>query len=314
VVKAVPATIWAHYDTFIFDADGVLWIGSKPLEKAPLFLNQLVDAGKTVLILSNNSSSTPAQYLDKCKRLSFTSLKEENIVSAGIVAAHELKKLQLGETLDPKERSGLSESIPPNLPVYLVGTAGLQQTLKEYAGVDSFGVGPDNFEDYSNETFLMDIDVSRKVSAVIGSFDPHISYIKIMKAINYLKDPNVHFIVTNEDITFPGNVPGVIVPGAGCVTTVLRAVSGREPIVMGKPHSASFNYIRERFHIDPKKTLMVGDRCDTDIWFGNRHGLDTLLVLSGVHQLENVKQYEAASKFELIPKFYLDRVGDLAKE
>jgi len=135
-----------------------------------------------------------------------------------------------------------------------------------------------------------------------------------MKAINYLQDPNVHFIVTNEDITFPGNVPGVVVPGAGTMTTILRTVSGREPIVMGKPHTAAFHYISERFHIEPKKTLMIGDNCNTDIWFGNRHGLDTLLVLSGVHQLENLKIFEACSKFELIPKYYLDCVGDLAKD
>uniref|UniRef100_A0A915CSB7 4-nitrophenylphosphatase n=1 Tax=Ditylenchus dipsaci TaxID=166011 RepID=A0A915CSB7_9BILA len=258
VQKALVTQIWDSYDTFIFDADGVLWI-----------------AGKLVLIMTNNSTKTPKDYVEKCQKLGFTSLKEENLVSAGLVAAHELKKLQQGETLDPNERSGISSSIEKNLPIYLVGTTGLQKILKDYAGIESFGPGPDHLSDHTDETFMMDIDMSKKASAVV--------------CINYLKDPKVHFIATNEDLSFPGNVPGIVVPGAGCVSSVLRAVSGREPIVMGKPHTAAFNYIRERFHIDEKRTLMVGDRCDTDIWFGTRHGLDTMIVLTGIHQLKDLK-------------------------
>lgn len=77
----------------------------------------------------------------------------------------------------------------------------------------------------------MDIDTSQRVFAVVAGFDPHMSYIKVMKAVNYLKDPAVHFIVTNEDLTFPGSNPDVVVPGAGTVSTVLRAISGRTPMV-----------------------------------------------------------------------------------
>jgi ribonucleotide monophosphatase NagD (HAD superfamily) len=59
------------------------------------------------------------------------------------------------------------------------------------------------------DTFIFDIDLSRKPFAVVSSFDPHINYVKIMKAVNYLKDTNVHFIVTNEDLTFPGPNPSI---------------------------------------------------------------------------------------------------------
>lgn len=77
----------------------------------------------------------------------------------------------------------------------------------------------------------MNVDVSCKISAVITSFDSHLSYVKIMKAVNYLKHDNVLFIATNEDMTFPGSIPGVIVPGAGTISTPIRAITGREPIV-----------------------------------------------------------------------------------
>lgn len=106
-------------------------------------------------------------------------------------------------------------------------------------------------------------------------------------------------------------MPDIVVPGSGCITCVLRMVSGRQPVVTGKPHTAAFNYIRERFHIDPKRTLMVGDRCDTDVWFGNRHGLDTMLVLSGIHTLDDVARFESEKRFECLPKFFAKSVKDL---
>lgn len=92
----------------------------------------------------------------------------------------------------------------------------------------------------------MNVDVSRKVFAVVTSFDAYFNYIKLMKASNYLKDPAVEFYATNEDITFPGSVPGVLVPGAGFTSTAVKAVSGREPTVIGKPHRALFEFIQVR--------------------------------------------------------------------
>lgn len=54
----------------------------------------------------------------------------------------------------------------------------------------------------------MDVDTSQKVFAVVASFDAYFNYIKLMKAVNYLKDESVAFYATNQDWTFPGSVPG----------------------------------------------------------------------------------------------------------
>lgn len=80
---------------------------------------------------------------------------------------------------------------------------------------------------------------------------------------------------------------------------------------MGKPHKAAFNYLQEKFLIDSSKSIMIGDRCDTDISFGNQNGIDTLLVLTGVHSLLTVEKYKKNSETYCIPKMYIESVKDL---
>lgn len=55
----------------------------------------------------------------------------------------------------------------------------------------------------------MDVDVSEPVFAVVTSFDAHFNYIKLMKAVNYLRNESVAYYATNQDWTFPGSVPGL---------------------------------------------------------------------------------------------------------
>lgn len=91
----------------------------------------------------------------------------------------------------------------------------------------------------------------------------------------------------------------------------IKAVSGREPTVMGKPNTPTFEYIRAKYNIDPAKSLMIGDRCDTDILFGNRHGIDTLLVLTGVHNLTDVERFHTGGRTDLVPKYWSPSVQSL---
>lgn len=75
-------------------------------------------------------------------------------------------------------------------------------------GIESFGVGPDHIESYTNVESLQHMDISRKVRAVVVSFDIHLSYSKIMRAANYINQPTVRFYATNPDPKVPGPVPG----------------------------------------------------------------------------------------------------------
>lgn len=72
---------------------------------------------------------------------------------------------------------------------------------------------------------------------VIDRIPAHTSdYVKISKAFTYLRDnKDCHFIITNEDATFPTN--GTLYPGSGSMSAPLRYALKREPTVIGKPNS-----------------------------------------------------------------------------
>uniref|UniRef100_F6XAV0 Pyridoxal phosphatase n=2 Tax=Ornithorhynchus anatinus TaxID=9258 RepID=F6XAV0_ORNAN len=72
-----------------------------------------------------------------------------------------------------------------------------------------------------------------------------------------------------------------------------------------------FECITERFDLDPARTLMVGDRLETDILFGHRCGLTTVLTLTGVSQLEEAQAYMASGQPDLVPDYYVDSIADL---
>ena len=45
--------------------------------------------------------------------------------------------------------------------------------------------------------------------------------------------------------------------------SAVATAAGRDPVVMGKPHPAMFEEVRKSHpEIDPKRTLMIGDRHD----------------------------------------------------
>jgi ribonucleotide monophosphatase NagD (HAD superfamily) len=55
----------------------------------------------------------------------------------------------------------------------------------------------------------------------------------------------------------------------------------REPIVTGKPSPFLMQDIAAKHGVQPARSIMVGDRLDTDILWGLNTGMATLLVMTG---------------------------------
>ncbi|CAI4229187.1 unnamed protein product [Auanema sp. JU1783] len=270
-------------ETFLFDADGVLWTGDKPIAGAVEFISSLLAQGKRVFILTNNSTKTIDHYMKKLERLGFPELPKENVISPAIVIS-----AYLAENKEYENRE-----------VYLLGTDSLRSIIESESTVKCIGTGPDAITDYTDEDILHHLDLHANPKAVICSFDSHFSYPKVMKAANYLNRPEVQFLITNEDYTFPGPDPNIVIPGSGTTSACIRAVTNKEPIVFGKPHKALADFLKRRHHIDSASTIMFGDRLDTDIAFANNNDIDSVLVLTGIHSLADAKNAEESGKANL---------------
>lgn len=63
--------------------------------------------------------------------------------------------------------------------------------------------------------------------------------------------------------------------------------------------------IKKIYHLDEAKTLFIGDRLDTDIAFANNGNIDSVLVLTGISQVEDCKRED------IYPTYVLNSLGDL---
>lgn len=90
--------------------------------------------------------------------------------------------------------------------------------------------------------------------------------------------------------------------------------SGRKALVCGKPYDPMLKVIIERNNVDPSKSLVIGDRLETDIAMANLSNMNSLLVLSGCAALEDVYQLQSsvdAKDKGLLPSFYIKSLSSL---
>ena len=86
------------------------------------------------------------------------------------------------------------------------------------------------------------------------------------------------WVAANVDPTLP--TERGLLPGNGSLVAALRAATGAEPQVAGKPAPTLLNDAVARG--DFRNPLVIGDRLDTDIEGANAAGLPSLMVLTGV--------------------------------
>ncbi|MFC8297945.1 HAD-IIA family hydrolase [Micromonospora orduensis] len=116
-------------------------------------------------------------------------------------------------------------------------------------------------------------------AAVVQGYGPQVGWADLAEASVAVRAGAI-WIATNTDRTLPsGRGP---LPGNGSLVAVLRTALERDPdVVVGKPEPALFETAARRS--GGGRALVVGDRLDTDIEGARRAGLDSLLVLTGVH-------------------------------
>ncbi|XP_063709196.1 glycerol-3-phosphate phosphatase-like [Culicoides brevitarsis] len=279
------------FDTVITDCDGVLWLGPRVLPGSPDVINFFKSIGKRVYFLTNNSEKIRSEYAQKAQRLGYN-IDATNILSSSYLAAAYLKERKFTKT------------------AYVIGTSGITRELK-MAGIDCIGVGPDVLQSSIDDMLHNEFTPHDDVGAVIVGYDEHFSIPKLTKACAYLDDAEVEFVATNSDEREPGKF---IVPGPGAIIASIENCSGRQATIVGKPSPYVCEYILSKSNVTPERTLMIGDRCNTDILFGKNCNFQTLMVESGIHNRNDLEEFMSSDDEEIqrqVPDFYCKSLGSL---
>ncbi len=129
--------------------------------------------------------------------------------------------------------------------------------------------------------------VQENPDLVVLGFDTTITYQKMWDAVKFL-DKGAIYIATHPDLNCP-TAEGYM-PDTGSMIELFAASTGRRPLVMGKPMTATVDYITRLLGCQKEEIAFVGDRLATDIAIGANHGIPAALVLSGVTAMAEYEQ------------------------
>jgi len=163
-------------------------------------------------------------------------------------------------------RRYLETQAPRGTPAYYVGMDGLREAL--------FGDG----------YFVLE---EQRPRFVVVGLDMEATYAKLTTAALAIR-AGARFIGTNGDTTLP--TERGLLPGAGSLLALLHAATDIEPFVIGKPAPTMLHAATDMLGADPRRTLVIGDRLDTDIAGAQAAGLASALVLTGVTTPEILEQ------------------------
>lgn len=145
----------------------------------------------------------------------------------------------------------------------------------------------------------------RGVEAVVVGMDRELTYEKLKTAAIAICQ-GARFVGTNPDKSFPAEE--AIVPGAGAILAAIEAATGVQPTVIGKPEPILFHMALQRMGATEEETAVIGDRLETDILGGQRCGLTTILVLTGISQKQDLEASDIKPDYVFQDLLHLDEV------
>lgn len=286
------------YEYFIFDCDGVLWLGDHLLPSVTETLNLLKQQNKQVIFVTNNSTKSRNDYLTKFEKLGIKGITKTEVFGSSYASAIYIEKIL---------------KLPKDKKIWVLGEKGIETELQELGYETLGGSDPklNEMGEFDNEHEMLN-NLDESVGAVIAGLTTNVNYLKLSITMQYLlaKNKSIPFIATNIDSTYP--LKGKLLVGAGSIIESVSYASGRKPdAICGKPNQSMMNSIKvdnERLKQNPGIGLMIGDRLNTDMKFGRDGGLDTLLVLTGIETENEVRVAETNNE---APTYYADKLGDL---
>ena len=170
--------------------------------------------------------------------------------------------------------------------IYVVGTMDLKNEMKKEFSV---------YEEYKKGL----------VEKVIVAFDTELDYSKLRIACKYIED-GIEFLATNPDLRCPIE-DNRYIPDCGSICEMIKNTTNVEPKYLGKPNGDMIRYLCEKENVSLDDTMVVGDRLYTDILVGINAGCESVAVLTGETDINEI------AKSQYKPTFVLDSIKDLPK-
>lgn len=235
-------TLADRFDAFLLDLDGVVWRGEEAISGAGRTIWQLREQGKRVVFMTNNASRSPRQYAVKLMRMRIPTEPSDVVTSGHVVLSH-LRKIGL--------RRGDR--------IHVCAAPALGQLLR--------GEG------------FVPTSQTRGVKALVVAWNPKVTFDDIRHAADVART-GVPFVAANKDATYPSEHG--LLPGSGAIVAAIEVASGTQATGVGKPRPELVRLALERAGSEPARSLVCGDRPDTDVAGARAAGVPVALVLTGV--------------------------------
>lgn len=154
----------------------------------------------------------------------------------------------------------------PGCSAYVIGEAGLLNALYD-AGITMNDVNPDYVvigegKSYSLDTLTKAVNLVLKGAKLIGA---------------------------NSDVS--GNTETGMAPACRALIAPIEMATGKQAYFCGKPNPLMMRTGLRLLGCHSEESVIIGDRMDTDIVSGTESGVDTVLVLSGVTDMNTAEVY-----------------------
>ncbi|MBO4979951.1 MAG: HAD-IIA family hydrolase [Clostridia bacterium] len=147
------------------------------------------------------------------------------------------------------------------------------------AGKSVYLVGTDELvEEFRQKGIPLVDETARSCDIVVTSFDTSLTYEKLSAACRFIRG-GAEYLSTHPDFNCP--TEDGFIPDSGAIAAFVTASTGKAPIYFGKPYRETVEMIEEAFGISKDEMCIFGDRLYTDIALGKKHGVCSVLVLTG---------------------------------
>lgn len=257
---------------FLLDMDGTFYLGNKLIDGSVDFIEEVVKQGKNFIFMTNNSSKSKKNYVEKLENMGVY-ISPEQVFTSGEATTIYLHKKK------------------PNAKIFLLGTKELE-------------------EEFLSANFQIIQEKDQEIDYVVLGFDQTLTYEKLWIACDYIRN-GAEYIATHPDLNCPLE-GGKMMPDTGAMIEMIKASTGKEPYIIGKPNSVMIESICEKYNYNKSELAIVGDRLYTDILTGINAEIPSVLVLSGETTAKDHSESKVQAAYEYKSLKYM--IGDISHE